>query len=189
MRDNKIILITGGSRSGKSRMALEKIAPYPRKLFVATAVAMDEEMKKRIEKHQRERGIDFITVEEPIHLASVLRPHAGQVDAILVDCLTFWLNNLFHYFGGDVAGESHRPAEEIENLLKVLDEKPTTLILVTNEINMGVIPADPLTRHFIAEQGRLNQEIARRSDEVILMISGIPQILKGISEGDYARIP
>lgn len=163
-----VTLITGGSRSGKSRFALEKVSPYARKIFLATAVATDEEMKRRIEKHQRDRGSDFLTVEEPVHLGRVIHEKASLADVILVDCLTFWLNNLFHY------GVSN----EIQDFLDVLKERPTALVLVTNEINMGVIPADTLTRRFVDQQGWLNQEVARRSDEVILMVSGIPQILK-----------
>ena len=174
MTDSTITLITGGSRSGKSRTALEKISSYSRKAFLATAEMTDAEMAKRIERHKKERGPDFLTVEEPLYLAEAIRNLAGQVDAILIDCLTFWLNNLFHYF----EARSERITKEIQAFLAMLDQRATSLIIVTNEINMGVIPSDALSRRFVDEQGRLNQEVARRSDEVILMISGIPQIFK-----------
>ena len=170
MKAPQVILITGGSRSGKSRMALEKISGFPRKVFLATAVPIDEEMKRRIEAHRRERGADFETVEEKVSLARAIREKAPSADGILVDCLTFWLNNLLHY-GAD-------EKKEIEDFYAVLEEKPTTLVLVTNEINMGIMPADPLSRRFIELQGRINQEAARRADEVIFMVAGIPQILK-----------
>ena len=169
MKNAALTLITGGSRSGKSRFAIQKIAPFPRKIFLATAVATDVEMEARIRRHREERSPDFITVEEPLYLAQAICKYASSADAILVDCLTFWLNNLFHY-GVDAAGE-------IQSFLKLLEEKPTSLILVTNEITMGIIPPDPLTRRFVDEQGKLNQEAARLADEVIFMVAGIPQIL------------
>lgn len=178
MNQNRVILITGGSRSGKSRFALEKMAAYPRKVFLATAVATDEEMKERIAQHRKDRGAGFVTVEEPIHLAEALRREADRADAILVDCLTFWLNNLFYASGEDVSRLSSASLREIEDFLRVLEESPTTLILVTNEINMGVISPEGFTRRFVDEQGRLNQEAARRADEVVLMVAGIPQTLK-----------
>ena len=174
MRQPSVVLITGGSRSGKSRMALEKMSSFSRKVFLATAVATDDEMKRRIEKHRRDRSLDFMTLEEPLNLARAIREKASSADAILVDCLTFWLNNLFHYFGDDRESIS----SEVRDFLNILEERPTSLVLVTNEINMGVIPADSLSRRFIDEQGRLNQEVARCADEVILMVSGVPQILK-----------
>lgn len=178
MTEPRVILITGGSRSGKSRFALEKASSFSRKVFLATALAIDSEMEKRIARHQKERDLNFRTVEEPIHLAQAIRANAPSVDGILVDCLTFWLNNLFYHSGMPEADFSESFNQEIDDFLKVIEQKPTTLILVTNEINMGVIPADPLTRRFVEKQGWLNQEVARRADEVVLMVSGIPQILK-----------
>lgn len=168
----RITLITGGSRSGKSRLALEKAMGYSRRIFLATGMPIDSEMTQRIKKHQEERGASFKTIEEPILLAETIRRHAASADVILVDCLTFWLNNLFHQFSTD------KISEEIQDFLAVLDEKPISLILVTNEINMGVIPPEPLSRRFVDCQGKLNQETAKRSDEVIMMVSGIPQILR-----------
>ena len=171
MKQSTTTLVTGGSRSGKSQWAREKMSSYSRKIFLATAVAIDPEMTERIVRHKKERGSDFITVEEPVHLAEAIRAQAPSADVILVDCLTFWLNNLFHYLKSSIS-------KEIENFLNVLEQRPTSLILVTNEVNMGVIPNDPLSREFVDRQGWLNQEVARRADEVILMVAGIPQVLK-----------
>lgn len=154
------------------------MSPYPRKIFLATAVAIDSEMEQRIDAHRRERGSEYLTIEEPLSLGRALRAWSSEADAILVDCLTFWLNNLFHEEGHEPLWESGRFSEEIRDFLNFLEEKPTSLVLVTNEINMGVIPADPLSRRFVDQQGWLNQEVARRADEVILMVSGIPQALK-----------
>ncbi len=169
-----VTLITGGSRSGKSGLALQKARSYSRKIFLATAEVTDPEMAKRIRKHRDKRGSEFLTVEEPLYLAEALRKNA-EAEIILVDCLTFWLNNLIHHF----ATETPRIEKEIKEFLNVIEEKPVSLILVTNEINMGVIAPDPVTRRFVDRQGWLNQEVARRADEVVFMVAGLPQILKG----------
>jgi len=179
MSERIITLITGGSRSGKSALAREKALSYPRRIYLATAEVTDPEMARRIARHQKERGPEFRTVEEPLHLARSIRRNAPEADVILVDCLTFWLNNLFHHFRDEAVSERRRIESEISDFLKVLDEKPTHLVLVTNEINMGVIPGDPISRRFVDEQGWLNQEVARRADEVIFMVAGLPQALKG----------
>lgn len=174
MTDSTLTLITGGARSGKSRMALEKAQGFSRKAFLATAQVTDTDMAERIEKHKKERGSDFLTIEEPLYLAEGIRRATDRANVILIDCLTFWLNNLIHHFGD----APERISKEIKDFLGLLDEKPVPLVIVTNEIGMGVVSGEVLTRHFVDEQGRLNQEVAQRSDEVILMVSGIPQILK-----------
>jgi adenosylcobinamide kinase/adenosylcobinamide-phosphate guanylyltransferase len=154
------------------------MSSYPRKLFLATAIATDAEMKNRIAGHQKERGSDYVTIEEPVYLAKAIRDHASTRDGVLIDCLTFWLNNLFYYFGGNLSSKSEIVSNEIQDFLRVIEERPTSFVLVTNEINMGVIPADPLSRRFVDQQGWLNQEVARRSDEVILMVAGVPMSLR-----------
>lgn len=171
---NKTILIIGGNRSGKSRRAHEMALNYSERIFLATAEATDSEITRRIQRHQEQRGSEFVTIEEPLYLAEAIRKNAGEADVILVDCLTFWLNNLFYRFGEG----SYQTSKQIEDFLKVLEEKPISLILVTNEISMGVISTDPFTRRFMDEHGRLNQEVARRSDDMVLMVAGIPQTLK-----------
>lgn len=176
MTPSTITLITGGSRSGKSRMACERMLPYSRRVFLATAEVTDKEMAERIEKHRKERDSHFVTVEEPLYIARAVREHAPSADAILIDCLTFWLNNLFYH--RDKRDSAINLSVEIQEFLRLLEERPTSFVLVTNEINMGVIPEDASTRKFVDQLGWLNQEIAKRSDEVIWMVSGIPQILK-----------
>lgn len=192
-----ITLITGGVRSGKSRHALELAearlpeglsgskpgqrnrelaeARSVRRSFLATAQAFDEEMKVRIARHQAERGNSFLTREEPLYLSQAVAAASAETDLILIDCLTLWLNNLLYHF----AGQPEQVKREIQSLIGMVGEKRTDMILVTNEIGMGVVPDNPLSRRFLEEQGRLNQELARLSDEVILMISGIPQVIKG----------
>ena len=179
-----LTFITGGTRSGKSRLAREKALAYSRRIFLATAEVTDPEMAKRIARHQEERGSGFLTVEEPLYLTEAVRKYADKADVIVVDCLTFWLNNLFHHFDAD------QVSKEVGNLLKLLEERPTHLILVTNEINMGVVAPDPATRRFVDQQGWLNQEIARRADEVVLMVAGLPQILKRLNvKTSIPRVP
>ncbi len=172
-----LTLVTGGIRSGKSRFALELAqARASRKTFLATAEPFDEEMKKRILRHQAERGKDFTTVEAPLHLAHAVREASRHTDLVLIDCLTLWVNNLLYRFGS----EPEKIHFEMDSLLDVAADRQTDIILVTNEIGLGVIPENLLVRRFLDEQGRLNQELARISDEVIFMISGIPQVIKGV---------
>ncbi|MBI4116000.1 MAG: bifunctional adenosylcobinamide kinase/adenosylcobinamide-phosphate guanylyltransferase, partial [Candidatus Omnitrophica bacterium] len=143
----------------------------------------DDEMKERIATHRRERGSQFITVEEPIHIARAIQTYSPHSDAILIDCLTFWVNNLLHHLG-----DNHSLiTEEIEGFLKIIEDRPTSLIIVTNETTMGIVPADPLTRQFTEWQGRLNQEVAKRADEVIFMVSGLPQVLKSSSHESHIK--
>jgi adenosylcobinamide kinase/adenosylcobinamide-phosphate guanylyltransferase len=171
-----ITLITGGARSGKSRYALELARERgERKAFIATAQALDEEMKIRIVKHQEERGREFLTVEEPLWLSRAVNSLSAEADVLVVDCLTLWLSNLIHYFG-----EKQRLLEEqIELLLQCLKQKKTSLILITSEAGSGIIPDNALARQFLDRLGKLNQSVAERADEVIWMILGIPQHLKG----------
>ena len=102
MTERTLTLVTGGSRSGKSALARQKALSYSRRIFLATAEVTDSEMAQRIQKHRDERGSEFLTVEEPLYLAQALRKNQ-QAEVILVDCLTFWLNNLFHHFGSDAS--------------------------------------------------------------------------------------
>lgn len=194
---NRVTLITGGIRSGKSRYALELARRRFQgpKVFLATAEAFDEEMKGRIANHQleraesndsaiasfrspgrtSERAKEFLTMEEPIHLSHALREAAEGAGFILVDCLTLWVNNLIYHFKADTL----RIRNEIRLFVEILESRPASVILVTNEIGSGIIGENPLNRHFADQLGSLNQEIARLSDEVILMVSGIPQAVKG----------
>lgn len=170
---NRITLITGGARSGKSRYAL-KLADTPEaKIFVATAEAVDDEMKKRIDNHRLERGDSFRTIEAPVHLAAAIRGVDSGIALLVVDCLTVWLGNL------QVKDESGQLLiTEIEALLAVLREPPCPVVLVTNEVGMGIVPMNEMARTFRDTAGRLNQQVAEIADEVILMVSGIPVVIK-----------
>ncbi|MEI6218794.1 MAG: bifunctional adenosylcobinamide kinase/adenosylcobinamide-phosphate guanylyltransferase [bacterium] len=170
----KVILVTGGARSGKSRYALEYVSAKKRKAFIATATAFDKEMSERITKHREERSKDFLTIEEPIDLAKALRSLPRDTDVVVVDCLTVWMGNLLHRDG---AGGRHQL--EIEDLLEVLRSPPCEVILVTNEVGMGIVPDNEMGRYFRDIAGSVNARVAQIADTVVLLVSGVPLIIKG----------
>lgn len=169
----EIMLVTGGARSGKSKYAEQRAAELgSRRLYVATAEAKDEEMRRRIAEHKKRRGDRWITVEEPVDLAGVLHAKRQQIDCALVDCLTIWLSNLLL-----LEGEQHVEAK-VEELIRTLPVFDFDLILVTNEVGSGIVPDNPLARQFRDLAGWTNQRIAAIADEVVLMVAGIPMIAK-----------
>ncbi len=193
----EIVLVTGGSRSGKSRYAQELAeAVHEKRTFVATCPVVDEEMAERIRRHQRARGIGWITLEEAVDLPGALRRAAGS-GVVLVDCLTLWVNNLLYEetlrFAREngaegPAGSSGLSEDEMEaqcrEVLRACAELPGMVIFVTNEVGMGIVPDNALSRRFRDLAGRCNQVIARGADRVVLMVSGIAATIKG---GDSRR--
>lgn len=177
---SKIILVTGGCRSGKSAYA-EKLAESlpPTRLYVATCPIIDDEIRSRVEQHRRMRaGRGWETIEEQVDLAGVLSRHV-QHNAILVDCVTLWINNLLYYAERD--GGQVTEADIAERCAHVLDANAApgrTVIFVTNEVGMGVVPASPQARRYRDLVGRANQVIAARADVVTLVSCGIPLALK-----------
>ena len=163
----RIVLIGGGARSGKSRFAL-KYATHlgARRLFVATAVAGDEEMRGRIDRHRRERGDGFVTREEPLALVEALS-EAASFDVVVIDCLTLWLSNLLLESMPEAAIE-----RRIEELVGVLKEAEPDVVLVTNEVGLGIVPEHALARRFRDLAGRAHQELAEVADEVYLGAMG-----------------
>ena len=164
------ILVTGGARSGKSVFAEKRTKQLGSSLiYIATSEVIDSEMKKRVEEHQARRGSEWQTLHAPINLTEALIETDGK-GPCLVDCLTFWLNNLiFHDEDIDAAKKE---------LITVLNERSDPVVLVTNEIGSGVIPENALARRFLDEAGRLNQTISQIADEVYVSISGIPLQIK-----------
>ncbi|MDE0510090.1 MAG: bifunctional adenosylcobinamide kinase/adenosylcobinamide-phosphate guanylyltransferase [Gammaproteobacteria bacterium] len=164
------ILILGGARSGKSRHAMrlaEEKANSP--VLIATAIAGDQEMRLRIARHRRDRGANWTTVEEPLELAGAIASHApGNV--VVVDCLTLWLSNLLH--------EERDCEAEVNRLLKAVEDSTAELILVSNEVGLGIVPATSLGRKFRDEQGSLNQRLAEVAGEVVFLAAGLPLPLK-----------
>lgn len=166
-------LILGGARSGKSALALRRAEASGRVVvWVATAEAHDEEMAERIARHRAERPVHWQTVEEPLHLADSLRRLAAADFCVVVDCLTLWLTNLL------LAADDTLLEQETTALLAVLPMLPGHVILVANEVGLGIVPENALARRFRDEAGRLNQAVAARCEHVTWVAAGLPLILK-----------
>jgi adenosylcobinamide kinase/adenosylcobinamide-phosphate guanylyltransferase len=171
----KKILVTGGCRSGKSRFALDYANQhFSRKLYLATSEVLDKEMAVRVEQHRKARGPEWETCEEPIKVVEKIRSYGDKVEVILLDCLTLWLTNLLIKWDDD-----RKVMDEVERLAIAVKESPPSLILVTNEVGMGIVPVEPLARRFRDLAGLANQRLAEAVDTVVFMISGIPMFLKG----------
>jgi adenosylcobinamide kinase/adenosylcobinamide-phosphate guanylyltransferase len=167
-------LILGGARSGKSALA-ERLAreSYLAVTYIATATAGDDEMAQRIHHHRARRPAEWRVAEEPIHLAAVLRASAAPDRCLIVDCLTLWLNNLL------AAADETLLRSEREALLKTLPNLPGRILLVSNEVGMGIVPLGELSRRFCDEAGRLHQDLAQICDRVVFVAAGLPLVLKG----------
>lgn len=167
-----LVLVGGGSRSGKSRFALELARERGvKRAFLATAQAFDDEMCDRIAKHRAERDLSFKTIEEPINLAQLISSNSTHFDVILVDCLTLWVSNL-------LLQEVQNIEERGVELARVAAASSALCILVTNEVGCGIVPENALARRFRDVAGRLNQEAARAANEVYLLHFGIASRLK-----------
>ena len=164
-------------RSGKSAFAQRRARESGKAVtFVATATANDQEMAQRIARHRAERPRDWRLVEEPLQLADVLKSEAAEERCIVVDCLTLWLTNLL---GAEAGPDGRRLAYERRSLLETLPDLPGLVILVSNEVGMGIVPLGELSRRFCDESGRLHQDLAALCDRVILTVAGLPHVLKG----------
>ena len=172
---DRLTLILGGARSGKSRYAERLVvgsglAP----VYVATAEALDDEMAARIAAHRVRRDASWRTVEEPLDLVAVLQKECRPDRAVLVDCLTLWLTNLM---------VNERPVvEEVEGLVAALPDLSGPVVLVSNEVGLGVVPTDPMARAFVDHAGWLHQRIAEQADVVVLVAAGLPLRLKSPSD-------
>jgi adenosylcobinamide kinase/adenosylcobinamide-phosphate guanylyltransferase len=165
-------LILGGARSGKSHFAEElALASDKRLIYIATAQGLDDEMQQRISHHQQQREKRWQTIEEPTTLAATLAQYADKNTCILVDCLTLWLTNVL--LAGEIIFQ-----REYTALLKTVPELAGDIIFVSNEVGMGIVAADPLSRRFVDEAGRLHQALAKISDRTTLVVAGLPLSLK-----------
>jgi adenosylcobinamide kinase/adenosylcobinamide-phosphate guanylyltransferase len=167
----RLTLLLGGARSGKSRHA-EALAcgePPPWR-YVATAQALDEEMRERIARHRERRGAGWETHEAPLDLGATVARLANGASPILVDCLTLWLTNL-------MLGE-HDMETAIAALEHALEAARAPVLLVANEVGLGIVPENALARRFRDEAGRLNQRLAARADRVFFMVAGLPLQVK-----------
>lgn len=170
--DSGRVLILGGARSGKSRYG-ERLAEESglEPVYIATGEPGDAEMAARIAEHRIRRGGRWRTVEEPHGLEAALKRKAAPGRALLVDCLTLWLSNIMA--AGAVV------EERIASLVGVAARLPGLVIFVSNEVGLGLVPETPLGRAFRDAQGRLNQAMAEACDWVVLMVAGLPLVLKG----------
>ncbi|WP_341676012.1 bifunctional adenosylcobinamide kinase/adenosylcobinamide-phosphate guanylyltransferase [Niveibacterium sp. SC-1] len=170
-----IELVLGGARSGKSRHASERAnASGLPVIYVATAQGLDEEMRARIAQHKAERPAAWKTIEAPLDLPRALVALVRPGRCVLVDCLTLWLSNVMLAAGEDTA----RRDAEIDALLGALARVQGRIIVVSNEVGMGLVPDTPLGRAFRDEQGRLNQKVAALARRVVFVAAGLPLLLK-----------
>ena len=165
-------LILGGARSGKSRFAESLALNYENVHYIATAIAVDEEIRQRIKVHQSQRPDHWITIEAPLQLAGALDEIDDKSHCVLIDCLTFWVNNCL--FESTEKWESER-----QKFLRCIAGFKGQLIMVSNETGMGIAPKGALTRQFVDAIGWLHQDLAMSSETVLLMVAGIPTVLKG----------
>jgi adenosylcobinamide kinase/adenosylcobinamide-phosphate guanylyltransferase len=171
--------VLGGCRSGKSRFALEaaRNLAADRRVFIATAVAFDEEMRERVTRHQAERGREWVTVEAPLELPAAIAAQGRQAgNVVLVDCLTFWINNLLL--------ESPETAAQmkIPELIAAAAGARCPVILVSNEVGAGIVPENRLARSFRDLVGSMNQAVAASAAEVVWVVAGIPVTIKHAAE-------
>ncbi len=165
-----IALVLGGARSGKSRFAEEMIERTGRPAaYLATAEAQDGEMSARIAAHRARRGARWTTIEEPVEIVNALLAETAR--PVLIDCLTLWLSNLM--------GAQRDIGFEIGRLLSVLPQLKTPIVLVANEVGLGIVPDNAMAREFRDHAGRLNQGVARIAQRVVFMAAGLPLALKG----------
>lgn len=171
MTHHRRALILGGARSGKSRTAQDVAeSSSATRIYIATAQAHDDEMRERIARHRAERDGTWQTCEAPLDLVEVLRTHIGPDKIVLVDCLTLWLSN--------VLLAEKNAEQETTRLVQAIVDAAGPIILVSNEVGHGIVPATPLGRVFRDAQGRLNQRIAAACDVVVFVAAGCPIILK-----------
>lgn len=186
----KIIYISGGARSGKSTFAekyLEELRSHEEKIYIATANVYDREMEIRVEKHRKQRGYGWRTIENYKNLSQLLKEISDEKKIILLDCITNLVTNFMLEIDESqwvsITKEKMHEREsiiksELENLLKTIKSNGDILIIVSNEVGMGIVPENPLARHFRDIAGRVNQYLAKESDEVYVVISGIELKLK-----------
>ncbi len=175
-----LTLVTGGARSGKSRHAESLVADASNVLYIATSQIFDQEMAARIEHHRMSRPAHWRTEERWQQLAAVITPDNDRHEAVLLECITTLVTNLLFSFGGesdpehwDYAALEVQVQQEIEALIAACAACPSPVVLVTNEVGMGIVPENRLARHFRDIAGRVNQRLAQAADHVWLVVSGI----------------
>ncbi|WP_420170086.1 bifunctional adenosylcobinamide kinase/adenosylcobinamide-phosphate guanylyltransferase [Catenovulum agarivorans] len=160
--------VIGGARSGKSKFAEQLATPYNQVCYIATATRFDGEMDTRIQHHQDRRPKNWLLIEEPIELANALKQAEQQADVILLDCLTLWINNLMF------EKKQVEWQKEFDHLAATIQSLKVDIIVVANEVGLGVVPATAICREFVDEAGRLNQTLAQIAHKVTFMAAGLP---------------
>ena len=182
-----IILVTGGAKSGKSRFAESLAFKKEKRVYLATSVPLDGEMKSRVQKHKKQRGEDWLTIEAYKDLDNILEKTAKYTDIILLDCLTNMISNImFEVYDGNWESVPDCIPGKIENAVsaeinKIFDFNKVykgDIIIVSNEVGLGLVPENPLGRYFRDIAGSMNQIVAAKSDEVYMVVSGIPVKIK-----------
>jgi adenosylcobinamide kinase / adenosylcobinamide-phosphate guanylyltransferase len=168
---NTVTLVLGGVRSGKSHYAQQLGEQAAQVVFVATAQANDDEMRRKVDRHRNSRPQHWQTVEEPLQLAETIAQHGPNCELMIIDCLTFFAANLL-----DAEGDDQGP---IEALCAALHSPPCSVVRVSNEVGSGVVPAYPSGRRFRDLLGEMNQRVARVASNVLLLVAGLPLVLKG----------
>ncbi|MFC2013861.1 bifunctional adenosylcobinamide kinase/adenosylcobinamide-phosphate guanylyltransferase [Chloroflexota bacterium] len=179
----KCVLIIGGARSGKSTFAQELAQQLGEPvLFVATAEAGDEEMKDRIEKHKQERAAEWKTLEATTHIGRHIGQKIGEVRVVVVDCITLLVNNIFNQYSKQI--DAHLIEEKLNNeineLVDYINTVDASFIIVTNEIGLGLVPANRIGRLYRDLLGKANQMLAQKADDVYLMVAGLPTQIKPV---------
>jgi adenosylcobinamide kinase / adenosylcobinamide-phosphate guanylyltransferase len=164
---SRLMLVIGGGASGKSAKALQLAGRSRPRIFVATGQSLDKEMAARIRRHQAEREAGWDTAEVPMELAAWFEEHRDRYRVIVLDCMTLWLSNLL----GSGVPDSDIP-DRVSGLLKAIHAMQSRVIVVTNELGMGMVPFDPETRRFRDLAGHVNQQFARAADRVYFVVSG-----------------
>jgi len=186
----KIVLIIGGARSGKSRHALELARKKAAKvLFVATAAALDEEMKQRIEEHKKARPAAWRTLEVQTDVGRKIQPELGNAQVVIIDCIALLVNNILsqHYSVNNHTKElkviEKAVDDEINGLIACFRQVGANFIVVSNEVGTGIVPTDKMSRLYRDLLGKANQMLAQHADEVLMMVAGIPIRLKSEDSG------
>jgi adenosylcobinamide kinase/adenosylcobinamide-phosphate guanylyltransferase len=172
----EIVFVIGGCRSGKSTYAMQTAerVPAEQKIFIATCVPRDDEMKRRVARHQKERSQNWVTVEAPLNLPEAIRQNSRSGDVILVDCLTLWVSNLLME-----TGDESKIEETISQFINAIEKAAGPIVLVSNEVGTGIVPENALARQYRDIIGRVNQDVAKTAGRVIWMVAGIPVTVKG----------
>jgi len=185
----KLVLVTGGARSGKSTFAESYVDKHGQVIgYIATAVAFDDGMKDRIKKHQAQRPAEWITFEKHTNIHEIIPSVAGSCDTVLLDCITVMVNNIMFerqdidwdkvdYDTIDMIEANIQ--KQVEQLISELKKTELTFVMVTNELGMGIVPENRLARIYRDIAGRVNQQLSSQVDEVYFVVSGIPMKIKG----------